>query len=238
MLAGAAVPAAVVLAVASSSGLAPVQAAAACALGLVPGGLAVASVARRNPPAVSAADRVTLTRTVLVGGCTSAAVLALTGATPARTWLLVALAVPALLLDLVDGFVARRTGTVSAAGARLDMEVDAGLLLVLSAAVVPVVGAWALLVGAMRYLFVAASGVRPALRAPLAYSTFRRTVAGVQGGVLAGALAPVVPPALAAVAVAGALAALAVSFGRDVVHLERRARHNAALQVERAPHGR
>ena len=38
----------------------------------------------------------------------------------------------ALLLDAVDGGVARRTGTVSGFGARFDMEVDAFLILVLS----------------------------------------------------------------------------------------------------------
>ena len=39
--------------------------------------------------------------------------------------LLVALAAVALVLDAVDGRVARRTGTVSPFGARFDMEVDA-----------------------------------------------------------------------------------------------------------------
>ena len=45
---------------------------------------------------------------------------------------LVVLAAVALVLDGVDGQVARRTGTVSALGARFDMEVDAFLMLVLS----------------------------------------------------------------------------------------------------------
>ena len=40
----------------------------------------------------------------------------------------------ALALDGVDGQVARRTRTVSALGARFDMEVDAFLVLVLSVA--------------------------------------------------------------------------------------------------------
>ena len=40
-------------------------------------------------------------------------------------------------LDAVDGQVARRTGTVSALGARFDMEVDAFLILVLSVYVAP-----------------------------------------------------------------------------------------------------
>ena len=45
---------------------------------------------------------------------------------------LVPLAVVALVLDLVDGRVARRTVTASAYGARLDGEADAFLILVLS----------------------------------------------------------------------------------------------------------
>ena len=44
--------------------------------------------------------------------------------------LLIGLAIPALALDAVDGWVARRTHTESELGARFDMEVDAFLLLV------------------------------------------------------------------------------------------------------------
>ena len=47
----------------------------------------------------------------------------------------------ALALDGVDGQVARRTGTVSALGARFDMEVDAFLVLVLSVHVAVLVDA-------------------------------------------------------------------------------------------------
>ena len=46
----------------------------------------------------------------------------------------VVLAAVALVLDAVDGRVARRTGTVHPLGARFDMETDAFLILVLSAA--------------------------------------------------------------------------------------------------------
>ena len=50
------------------------------------------------------------------------------------------MATVALLLDAVDGQVARRTNTVSALGARFDMETDAFLVLVLSVYVAPIVG--------------------------------------------------------------------------------------------------
>ena len=46
----------------------------------------------------------------------------------------------ALILDGVDGKVARRTGTSTALGARFDMEVDAFLILVLSVYVLDVAG--------------------------------------------------------------------------------------------------
>ena len=76
-------------------------------------------------------------------------------------------------------------------------------------------------IGALRYLFAAAAWWRPALRRPLAFSRFRRTAAGIQGGVLVGAVCPAIPVAVAAVATALALGLLLVSFGRDALGLER-----------------
>ena len=69
---------------------------------------------------------------------------------------LVALAAVALVLDYVDGWVARRTASASALGARLDGEVDAFLILVLSVYVAPTAGAWVLAIGAARYAFLVA----------------------------------------------------------------------------------
>jgi phosphatidylglycerophosphate synthase len=195
-------------------------AAAAAAAGLalvVAAGTAVFSRAGRwSGPA----DRVTLGRTVLIGGCATVAVLVLTGTLPARPWWLLPLAVPALALDAVDGIVARRTGTASAAGARLDMEMDAALLLVLSAIATQSLGWWVLAIGGMRYAFVAVAQFRPQLRGSLQFSQFRRVVAAVQGVALASALAPVFPLPVARTVVAIALVLLVVSFGRDVKTLE------------------
>jgi phosphatidylglycerophosphate synthase len=175
------------------------------------------------------ADRVTLSRTVLIGGCATIAVLVLAGTLSSRPWWLLALAAPALLLDGVDGQVARRTGTASAAGARLDMEMDAALLLVLSVVAIASLGWWVLAIGLMRYLFVAAAAFRPQLSGPLPFSQFRRVVAAIQGVTLAAALAPVFPLAVSRTAVAVALVLLVVSFGRDVLYLER----PAAVDVQR-----
>ena len=69
------------------------------------------------------ADRVTLGRCVLV--CAVGALTVDSFHRPAPVAVLVSVTVVALLLDAVDGRVARRTGTVSRLGARFDMEVDA-----------------------------------------------------------------------------------------------------------------
>ncbi|WP_019482990.1 CDP-alcohol phosphatidyltransferase family protein [Arthrobacter sp. TB 23] len=196
---------------------------AAVVAGLTLVTVAALSVVRRRPSYSGPADRVTLFRAVLAGGCATIVVLSLWGTVPTRSWWLVLLAATAVLLDAVDGAVARRTGTATKAGARLDMETDANLLLVLSIPVALTVGWWALLIGLMRYLYVAASWVRPALRSELEFSSFRRVVAATQGVVLVIILVPVTPIALAVPVAAASLLLLGVSFGRDVVALERSA---------------
>jgi phosphatidylglycerophosphate synthase len=132
---------------------------------------------------------------------------------------LVTLAVAALLLDAVDGRVARRTGTCSAFGARFDGEADAFLLMVLSVAVAPSVGGWVLAIGSARYVFGAAGRWLPWLRRPLPPRYWRKVVAAVQGVVLTLAAAAVLPPAVVVGALVGALALLTESFGRDVLWL-------------------
>lgn len=156
------------------------------------------------------ADAVTTLRAVLVGGVVALA------AQGGPSWPLVALAVLALALDLVDGLVARSTGTASAFGARYDMEVDAFVLVVLGVHVAADLGPWVLLVGAARYVFWAASVPWPRLAGPLPERRSRKVVAAVQGIALVTAAAPVVPAPAAAALVGPALAALVWSFGRDV----------------------
>ena len=63
--------------------------------------------------------------------------------------------------------------------------------------------------------------IRPKLRGDLPYSSFRRTVAAIQGVALLIALIPIVPVPLAAASAAIALVLLAASFGRDIIALER-----------------
>jgi phosphatidylglycerophosphate synthase len=166
------------------------------------------------------ADLVTLSRASLVAGVTALVTDALViGATAVPA--LVAVAAVALALDAVDGQVARRTRTVSALGARFDMEVDAFLVLVLSVYVAGIVGPWALAIGGMRYAFVAASWVLPWMRGSLPPNRAAKTVAAAQGIVLVVASAGLTSGPVTAGIVATALAALCWSFGRDVLRLWR-----------------
>lgn len=134
---------------------------------------------------------------------------------------LVGLATAALVLDAVDGRVARRTGTVTALGARFDMEVDAFLLLVLSVHVAGLVGPWALGIGLLRYAFVAAGWVAPWLRGALPPRYSAKVVAAAAGVVLVAAASGVLPPPLSAALVAAVLASLTWSFAHDVAWLWR-----------------
>lgn len=195
--------------------------AVAAAIGIGPVVVAVASVLRRSPGFTTAADRVTLARAVLACGCAAMTVLAVLGPAPARTGWLFGLSVPTLLLDAVDGQVARRLNCATEEGGRLDMQVDAAVLVVLSIAVATELGWWVVLIGAMRYLYVVATWVRPRLAAPLPRNQFRVFVAAAQGVVLAAALAPFVPKPLATVAVAAALALLVASFGTQIREVRR-----------------
>jgi len=135
----------------------------------------------------------------------------------------VVIASVAAALDGVDGWIARRTRTATAFGARFDMETDALLILVLSALVwkSAKAGSWVLASGLMRYAFVAAAAIWPWLQEPLEPSRRRQMVCVVQVVALIAALVPPVgSPAASAIAAAG-LAALAWSFLVDILWLWR-----------------
>lgn len=177
--------------------------------------------ARAGHGVLGPADVVTLTRALL--GCAAAGLTAEGVLGRPATAALVAVVVPALALDAVDGRVARGTGTVSAFGGRFDGEVDAFVILVLSVAVAPVVGWWAVAAGVVRYAFAVAGWVAPWLRGSrLEFRYWRKVATAAVGVLLTVALAGVLPPDAARAAVAGALLLLAESFGRDVWWLWRR----------------
>ena len=172
-----------------------------------------------DPRAMGPADRVTLARATLVGGVTALVATSFTAGVPIAA--LVSLASAALVLDAVDGPVARRTGTVSALGARFDMEVDAFLIFVLSVCVARDFGAWVLIIGLARYAFVAAGWAWPWLRQPTPPRYWCKVVAAIQGIVLTVVAAGVLPRPVDYLALGLALALLTESFGRDVWWLVR-----------------
>jgi phosphatidylglycerophosphate synthase len=197
-----------------------VEPAVALALGVVVHRLLARSMARRGLTTLGPADRVTLVRAWLTCGVAALTVDAYLGGRHTG-WLLV-LSGTALALDAVDGQVARRTGTVSALGARFDMEVDALLVLVLSLDVARLSGWWVPAMGLARYAVLAASVPAPWLRACVAPRYWRKAVAATQGVVLTVAAGGLLRPEWAGVALVVAAGLLGSSFLTEVVELWRR----------------
>lgn len=160
------------------------------------------------------ADGITLLRSALIGG-----VLALVVSdfnSPVPVVVLVAMGTVALLLDGLDGHVARQTGTASRLGARFDAEVDAMLILILSVHAVGSVGWWVLLIGAARLLFLAAGWCWPWLRADLPPRYWAKVVTVVQVVVLLIVATDLLPRLVSVALCLVALVLLAESFGRSV----------------------
>ncbi|MEC8952281.1 MAG: CDP-alcohol phosphatidyltransferase family protein [Acidobacteriota bacterium] len=170
---------------------------------------------------LGSANRVTLGRAALVlplaGLTIQAPVISVIG-----YWWVILVATVAMILDGVDGWVARRRGP-TVFGARFDMELDALLLLVLSVMVWQSgkVGLWVSLIGVLRYLFVFASWLWPSLAAKLPASRRRKTICVVQGVVLLVCLGPIIPATMASIIAVAALAMLMSSFAVDVQWLLR-----------------
>jgi phosphatidylglycerophosphate synthase len=193
--------------------------------GLITDAALARGLARHRSDRLSPADWVTLARATLAIGV--AALVADSFHQPVPVTVLVAITAVALVLDAVDGWLARRTRTATALGARFDGEVDAFLILVLSVYVAHSTGAWwVLAIGAARYAFLAAEWPLTWMREPLPPRQWRKVVAATQGTVLTVAAADVLPPGLTRGALLVSLGLLTESFGRDVLWL-RRNRHAA-----------
>ena len=145
---------------------------------------------------------------------------------PKLRWALVAMAALALASDGIDGWLARRNGRTSSFGARFDMETDALLVLALALLVFAAGQAdgFVLVSGALRYIFLAAARLVPALRSPLPPSRRRQAICAVQVACLVAALAPAVPPWAGSDLAAIGLGLLAYSFSVDAVGMLLRAR--------------
>ena len=168
-------------------------------------------------PGLGAANRVTLLRaTLLLPVCA----LALQPAplTSAACWWIIGVSTTSMALDGLDGTVARRTASATRFGARFDMELDAFLMLALSVLVwrSGQTGPWVLLIGALRYLFVAGGRIWPALASELPPRFRRKLVCVIQGVALLVCLGPIVTPDIASTVAATALALLLYSFAIDV----------------------
>jgi len=201
-------------------GLGPAGWVAGTTYALASAALLAAALSRSPRSQLGPADLVTLARSTLVGSVTALVASDLADR-PADNVVLVSIATTALLLDAVDGRVARATATVSPLGARFDMEVDAILLAALSVYLTPSLGPWVLAIGGMRYVFVAAGWVLPWLRGPLTPTRAGKMVAVIQGVILVTASSGVVDPQAATILAALALTLLTWSFGRDIGRLWR-----------------
>ena len=190
---------------------------AGCGAGLLLAGLRHLGPQRHFGPA----NQVTLLRGVLVALLAGEICVA-----PDARRVLVAtlLAAVAVLLDGVDGWLARRLHGETAYGARFDMETDAVLVLVLSVLAwqLQKAAAWVLVSGLLRYGFVLAGLLWPRLARSLPRSTRRRLIAALQMVLLIAALSPLLPRPYSDCAAGLAVVTLLASFGIDVRTLCRR----------------
>jgi len=175
------------------------------------------------------ANRVTLGRGVLIALLTGS--LADSELMTHHAAALALLALVALALDGVDGWLARRTATQSDFGARFDMELDAFFILVLCLALVVLgkAGPWVLAIGTMRYAFLMAGLRLTWLNAPLPSSYRRKAICVWQVVALILALLPMADTTVTAWLAGSALAGLIGSFSIDVRWLYR---HASARQPE------
>ena len=167
-------------------------------------------------PVLGACNGVTLARVAMVAFLVGALAVP-----DASAWLVFGVALVAFALDGVDGWLARRAGLVSDFGARFDMETDAGLGAVIAVWLLAsgTAGPEILVLGFMRYAFVAASFFAPALRAPLPEAFRRKAICVVQIAALILLTFPLTPSIIALPLGIGAALLLSWSFLIDILWL-------------------
>ena len=188
----------------------------------IAGGVVVTVLAMRflSTQTLGLANQITLLRGSLI-----ALLFGLIADYPAP-WLVVITASIVLMLDGLDGWIARRFHIANNFGARFDMETDALLLLVLSGLVwqYEQAGPWVLLAGLIRYIFIIFSYFLPFLGQPLPPRRRRQAAFVFQVIALIVCISPIfVQPLSSVIALAG-LIVLVVSFSIDVCYLARNAR--------------
>jgi len=183
--------------------------------------LALRHLSRQHPfDRFGSANQITTARAAIV-----ALLVALIGERPA-TAIAVAVAlvsIVAIVLDGVDGWMARREGLASPFGARFDVETDAALIQVLAVLVwgFGKAGPWIVAAGLLRYAFVAAGWLIPWMRAPLPSSLRGRAICVMQIVALVVAMLPAVTPQASSAIAASGLSALGYSFAVDTLWLWR-----------------
>ncbi|WP_148254472.1 CDP-alcohol phosphatidyltransferase family protein [Aidingimonas lacisalsi] len=167
------------------------------------------------------ANRITLFRGVLIAIFTG--LLWVPALLARHADLVLGVTLVALLLDGLDGWVARRTATTTAFGARFDMELDAFFILMLCVAAILLdkVAPWVLAIGALRYVFVAAGSLWPWLSVGLPVSRRRKVICVWQVVTLLAILLPSISATAATGLAAVSLLSLAVSFLTDAIWLYR-----------------
>ena len=191
----------------------PLKAAACFA---IVGGVALVRLSEANHPFLvfGPANQVTVARAIFVALACGAI------GEPAEPMIAggaAAAAMAVTMMDGVDGWLARRSRMPSAFGARFDMEVDALLILVLAvlAWTTGKAGAWVMVSGLLRYVFVFAGWTWPWMARPLVPSRRRQTVCVIQIVALIVIVEPMVPRAVSETVAAFALGMLSASFLTD-----------------------
>lgn len=141
----------------------------------------------------------------------------------APNWITFAIALLALSLDGVDGWLARKQGLSSNFGARFDVETDALFALVLAvyAATNGAAGPWVILLGLPHYLFWVAKRALPWLNQALPDRLSRKLVCVAQIAALIALQVPLFSGMLLDVAIGVVTISLVWSFGRDIIWLRR-----------------
>ena len=163
------------------------------------------------------ANTVTLSRAVLIS--IFAGFIGHPQTVPESILLIAIIGTLALVLDGMDGWVARRIGTAGPFGARFDMELDAFFILILCVLVVEAgrMGWWVLWAGLLRYLYVAAGLLFARLRQPLVPRKRRQAITVIQTATLLVCLPPLLDPSLEMIVLVIAIGLLTLSFATDVI---------------------
>ena len=133
--------------------------------------------------------------------------------------LIVFIGILALILDGIDGWIARRTGTAGPFGARFDMELDGFFILILCLLVIEAgrIGWWVLWAGLLRYIYVVAGLFIARLRQPLEPRKWRQAIAVIQTTALLACLPPLLGKSIETAVLLITVGLLTWSFVTDMI---------------------